>query len=108
MLSAIFLIKAVVDGMMHRRFSRIVNNMSMAVKAPINILGLSNGARSGLTAFVAGLARETVAHNVTINNFLPGMFLTERLQTTIESWSATEGASVDEMAKRRRLSIPER
>jgi 3-oxoacyl-[acyl-carrier protein] reductase len=108
MLSAIFLIKAVVDGMMDRRFGRIVNITSMAVKAPINILGLSNGARSGLTGFVAGLARETVAHNVTINNLLPGMFLTERLQTTIESWAATEGASVDETAERRRQSIPAR
>jgi 3-oxoacyl-[acyl-carrier protein] reductase len=93
---------------MDRRFGRIVNITSMAVKAPINILGLSNGARSGLTGFVAGLARETVAHNVTINNLLPGMFLTERLQTTIESWAATEGASVDETAERRRQSIPAR
>jgi 3-oxoacyl-[acyl-carrier protein] reductase len=108
MLSAIFLIRAVVDGMIDRRFGRIVNVTSMAVKAPISILGLSNGARSGLTGFVAGLARETVVHNVTINNLLPGMFLTERLQSTIESWAADERASVEETAERRRQSIPAR
>jgi 3-oxoacyl-[acyl-carrier protein] reductase len=108
MLSAVFLIRAVVDGMIDRRFGRIVNITSMAVKAPINILGLSNGARSGLTGFVAGLARETVVHNVTINNLLPGMFLTERLQTAIEGWAAKERTSVDDTAERRRQGIPAR
>jgi 3-oxoacyl-[acyl-carrier protein] reductase len=106
MLSAIFLIKAVIDGMIDRRFGRIINITSMAVKAPINILGLSNGARSGLTGFVAGLARETAVHNVTINNLLPGMFLTDRLQTAIESWATAERTSVEETADRRRQSIP--
>ncbi|HTN65037.1 MAG TPA: SDR family NAD(P)-dependent oxidoreductase, partial [Burkholderiaceae bacterium] len=65
MLTPIELIKATVDGMIGRRFGRIVNITSGAVKAPIDILGLSNGARSGLTGFVAGLARQTVRHNVT-------------------------------------------
>jgi 3-oxoacyl-[acyl-carrier protein] reductase len=87
MLAPIFLVRAVVDGMINRRFGRILNITSMAVKAPIAILGLSNGARSGLTGFVAGLARETIAHGVTINNLLPGMFLTERLRGTIASWA---------------------
>jgi 3-oxoacyl-[acyl-carrier protein] reductase len=82
MLTPIALIKATVDGMMQRGFDRIVNITSGAVKAPIDILGLSNGARSGLTGFVAGLARTTVARNVTINNLLPGPFETERLLAT--------------------------
>ena len=68
MLTPIELIKATVDGMMARGFGRIINITSSAVKAPIDSLGLSNGARSGLTGFVAGLARKTVARNVTINN----------------------------------------
>jgi 3-oxoacyl-[acyl-carrier protein] reductase len=72
MLTPIELIKATVDGMIARKFGRIVNITSSAVKAPIDILGLSNGARSGLTGFVAGLARKVARHNVTINNLLPG------------------------------------
>jgi 3-oxoacyl-[acyl-carrier protein] reductase len=84
MLTPILLIRAVVDGMLARRFGRIVNITSSAVKAPIPILGLSNGARAGLTGFVAGLARETVRHNVTINNLLPGPFATDRLKATVE------------------------
>ena len=73
MLTPIELIKATVDGMMARGFGRIVNITSSSVKAPIEVLGLSNGARSGLTGFVAGIARKTVRHNVTINNLLPGL-----------------------------------
>jgi len=83
MLAPIALIKATVDGMMERGFGRIVNITSAAVKAPIPILGLSNGARSGLTGFVAGLSRETVARNVTINGLLPGPFNTDRLKQTM-------------------------
>jgi 3-oxoacyl-[acyl-carrier protein] reductase len=83
MLTPIELIKATVDGMIARRFGRIVNITSSAVKAPIEALGLSNGARSGLTGFVAGLARKTVRHNVTINNLLPGPFDTDRLRSVI-------------------------
>jgi 3-oxoacyl-[acyl-carrier protein] reductase len=74
MLAPIELIRLTVDGMMSRGFGRIVNITSGAVKAPIDILGLSNGARSGLTGFVAGVARKTVRNNVTINNLLPGPF----------------------------------
>ena len=72
MLTPIELIKATVDGMMARKFGRIVNITSAAVKAPIEMLGLSNGARAGLTGFVAGIARKTVINNVTINGLLPG------------------------------------
>jgi 3-oxoacyl-[acyl-carrier protein] reductase len=83
MLTPILLIRAVVDGMIARRFGRIVNITSGAVKAPIPELGLSNGARSGLTGFVAGLARQTVQYNVTINNLLPGYFLTDRILSAL-------------------------
>ncbi|MEY2736034.1 MAG: hypothetical protein RLZ58_1443, partial [Pseudomonadota bacterium] len=83
MLTPIELIKATVDGMAERGFGRIVNITSSSVKAPIDILGLSNGARSGLTGFVAGLARSGLAaQGVTINNLLPGAFDTDRLRAT--------------------------
>jgi len=83
MLTPIELIKATIDGMIARRFGRIVNVTSAAVKAPIDVLGLSNGARSGLTGFVAGVARKVARHNVTINNLLPGYFDTDRFQGTM-------------------------
>jgi 3-oxoacyl-[acyl-carrier protein] reductase len=95
MLTPIELIKATVDGMLQRGFGRIVNITSSSVKAPIDILGLSNGARSGLTGFVAGLARKTVARNVTINNLLPGPFA-----------AAASGTSVDAVREARRLQNP--
>src|SRR3546814_7986034 len=101
MLPPIELIKATVDGMMHRRFGRSVNITSGAVKAPIDILGLSNGARAGLTGFVAGLARKTVISNVTINNLLPGPFDTDRLRTTMKAAATKTGRSLDEVAKER-------
>ena len=74
MLSPIEMMRLTVDGMMERGFGRIVNIVSRSVKIPQIELGLSNGARSGLVGFVAGLARQTVARNVTINNLLPGIF----------------------------------
>ena len=83
MLTPIELIKATVDGMMARKFGRIVNITSAAVKAPIEVLGLSNGARAGLTGFVAGVARKTVINNVTINALLPGPFNTDRLRGAV-------------------------
>ena len=98
MLTAIELIKATVDGMMERRFGRIVNITSGAVKAPIDILGLSNGARSGLTGFVAGVARKTVIDNVTINGLLPGPFDTDRLRSTIDARAAAAGKPAEEFA----------
>ena len=106
MLTPIELIKATVDGMMNRRFGRIINITSSAVKAPIDILGLSNGARSGLTGFVGGIARKTVAHNVTINNLLPGQFDTDRLKKTLGSAAATTGKSMEEVFEARRVQIP--
>jgi len=106
MLTPIFLIKAVVDGMMERKFGRIVNITSSAVKAPIEILGLSNGARSGLTGFVAGIARKTVAANVTINNLLPGPFDTERMHANIKVAADKSGADLEEMTKKKAASNP--
>jgi 3-oxoacyl-[acyl-carrier protein] reductase len=97
MLTPIELIRATVDTMIERRFGRIVNITSSAVKAPIDILGLSNGARSGLTGFVAGLARKVVRHNVTINNLLPGQFDTDRLRGTLESRVRATGKPYEEL-----------
>ena len=96
MLAAIDLIKATVDAMIARRFGRIVNITSSAVKAPISYLGLSNGARSGLTGFIAGLAREVSRHNVTINNLLPGAFETDRLRETARRAGEGESRSTEE------------
>ena len=106
MLTPIELIRATVDGMIARRFGRIVNITSGAVKAPIDILGLSNGARSGLTGFVAGLARKTVAHNVTINNLLPGPFETDRLRETARQWSKQTGKTEETVLAERRAGNP--
>lgn len=106
MLTPIELIKATVDGMMARRFGRIVNITSGAVKAPIPTLGLSNGARAGLTGFVAGLARQTVRHNVTINNLLPGPFDTDRLRTTLQGAARAAGRPLEEMVEARRQANP--
>ena len=106
MLTPIELIKATVDGMIARGFGRIVNITSGAVKAPIDILGLSNGARSGLTGFVAGLSRKTVANNVTINNLLPGAYDTDRLRGTAANWAQKEGKSIDSILDARRKAIP--
>ncbi|WP_119165905.1 SDR family oxidoreductase [Algihabitans albus] len=106
MLTPIELIKATVDGMIDRRFGRVVNITSAAVKAPIDVLGLSNGARAGLTGFVAGLARKTVAHNVTINNLLPGPFETDRLLSTISAVAQKSGKSVEAVTEERRKGNP--
>jgi 3-oxoacyl-[acyl-carrier protein] reductase len=106
MLTPIELIKATVDGMIARKFGRIVNITSSSVKAPIEILGLSNGARSGLTGFVAGIARKTVAHNVTINNLLPGSFDTDRIRTTCETLAKNRGVSVEVIRKERMALCP--
>jgi 3-oxoacyl-[acyl-carrier protein] reductase len=106
MLTPIELIKATVDGMIARKFGRIVNITSGAVKAPIDVLGLSNGARSGLTGFIAGLARKTVAHNVTINNLLPGAFDTDRIRGTVATQAKAQGKSVEELLEARKKGIP--
>lgn len=106
MLAPIALMKATVDAMCARGFGRIVNITSSAVKAPIDVLALSNGARSGLTGFVAGLARTTVGHNVTINNLLPGAFDTDRLRGNFALRAQAEGASMEDIATRARHRIP--
>jgi len=110
MLTPIELIKATADGMAARGFGRIVNITSAAVKAPIDILGLSNGARSGLTGFVAGLARQPqlAGRNVTLNNLLPGPFDTDRLRTNAESVAKKAGKSFDEVYEQRRQANPSR
>lgn len=90
MWSAIAMIQAVLDGMIERRFGRIVNITSAAVKTTMPGLELSTGARSGLTGFVAGVARDAAPANVTINNLLPGAFQTARIAALVES-AATRG-----------------
>lgn len=106
MLTPIFLIKATVDGMMSRQFGRVVNITSAAVKSPIEILGLSNGARAGLTGFVAGLSRKTARNNVTINNLLPGPFDTDRFRSNIQAQADKAGVSYDEMLANRASDNP--
>jgi 3-oxoacyl-[acyl-carrier protein] reductase len=106
MITPILLMRAVVDGMIARKFGRIVNITSGAVKAPIPELGLSNGARTGLTGFVAGLARKTVRHNVTINSLLPGPFETDRLRSNLAFNAKNTGKSVEELRKARTDANP--
>jgi 3-oxoacyl-[acyl-carrier protein] reductase len=106
MLTPIFLIKAVVDGMVSRKFGRIVNITSASVKSPIPHLGMSNGARAGLTGFVAGLARQVARHNVTINGLLPGPFLTDRLRSSSVMLAKESGRTVDEEVAERAKSTP--
>lgn len=99
MLAPIAIIRQVVDGMMARGFGRIVNITSSSVKSPIDVLGLSNGARAGLTGFVAGLARtpKLAAANVTINNLLPGRFDTDRLANNHKVAAQKTGKPLDEV-----------
>ena len=91
MITPIMLMRAVIDGMIARRFGRIVNVTSRSVKAPIPDLGLSTGARAGLTGFVGGLARQVAKHNVTINNLLPGPFMTQRQVDGLHKLAARAG-----------------
>lgn len=107
MLTPIELIKATVDAMAERGFGRIVNITSSSVKAPIDVLGLSNGARSGLTGFVAGVARSSLAaRGVTINNLLPGAFATDRLNATLAATAAKTGHDADALRQARQQAIP--
>jgi len=106
MLTPIELIKATVDSMIAQRFGRIVNITSSSVKAPIDILGLSNGARSGLTGFVAGLARKIAPHNVTLNNLLPGAFDTDRLNVTMTGAASKQNRTIEEVRAQRAAAIP--
>src|SRR4051812_30551888 len=106
MLTPIFLIKAVIDGMIARKFGRIVNITSASVKSPIPHLGMSNGARAGLTGFVAGIARQVARHNVTINGLLPGPFLTDRLRSSSVGLAKASGRSVEEEIAERAKASP--
>jgi len=107
MLTPIELIKATVDAMAARGYGRIVNITSGAVKAPIDVLGLSNGARSGLTGFVAGVARsDLAAHGVTINGLLPGAFDTDRLRGAMQGAAAKTGQPLDAVLAKRAAAIP--
>ena len=107
MLTPIELIKATVDGMTARKWGRIVNITSAAVRSPIDILGLSNGARAGLTGFIAGLSRKTIINNVTINGLLPGPFDTDRLRGPVAVAEAErQGISVDQLIASRGKSNP--
>ena len=95
MVTPIMLIRAVVDGMIAQRFGRIVNITSRSVKGPLAHLGLSNGARAGLTGFVAGLSRQVAKHNVAINNLLPGPFLTDRQKDGLRKLAAKANQDYD-------------
>ena len=105
MITPIMLIKAVVDGMIARKFGRIVNITSGSVKSPIPELGMANGARAGLTGFVGGLARQVARHNVTINGLLPGPFLTDRLRAGMIEAARKANRPVEEfLAERAKLN----
>ncbi|HEY9532510.1 MAG TPA: SDR family oxidoreductase [Burkholderiales bacterium] len=106
MLAPIEMMRLTLDGMIARRFGRIVNITSYSVKMPIDVLCLSNGARSGLTGFVAGLARKVAAHNVTINNLLPGVFDTDRQQTTVAAAAKQRGITMEEARRAKVAAIP--
>jgi 3-oxoacyl-[acyl-carrier protein] reductase len=106
LLTPIALIKAALDGMIARKFGRIVNITSGSVKSPIGSLALSNAARTGLTGFVAGLSRQVAKHNVTINNLLPGAFNTDRLRKTAEGAAKASGRDVEEVIAERAAANP--
>ena len=106
MLGPIDMIRRTVDGMIERRFGRIVNVTSYSVKMPIDVLALSNGARAGLTGFIAGLARTVASHNVTINNLLPGVFATARQEATVSAAARHRGISFEQAKQQKIASIP--
>jgi 3-oxoacyl-[acyl-carrier protein] reductase len=108
MIVAIELIQKVIDPMLSRRFGRIINITSGAVRAPIAGLDLSSGARAGLTAFVAGVARTVADKNVTINSILPGAFDTDRLRGTLSKHAEAKGKSIAQVAADRIATIPAR
>jgi 3-oxoacyl-[acyl-carrier protein] reductase len=100
------LVQRVVDGMIERRFGRIVNITSASVLTPLTGLDVSSAARAGLTAFLAGVAREIAHANVTINNILPGVFDTDRIRTSTNKVAEMQGISVEEATKRRLAAVP--
>jgi len=106
LLTPIALIKALLPGMMDRGWGRIVNITSVAVKAPIPVLGLSNTARSGLTGYVAGVSRQVAGSGVTINNLLPGLHDTDRLVMLDKVDAGARGISEDDARQARMQSVP--
>lgn len=106
MLTPIALIQATIDGMMARGFGRIVNITSATVKAPMRALDLSIGARSGLTGFIATVSREAVARNVTVNNLLPGPFVTDRLRSTLAASAEAQGQTLEARMEEGMRAIP--
>jgi 3-oxoacyl-[acyl-carrier protein] reductase len=108
MIVAVELIQKVIGPMSERKFGRIVNITSGSVKMPLAGLDLSSGARAGLTAFLAGVARTVADKNVTINNVLPGAFDTDRLRGMLSKIAEQKGVSVEEAAKARKATIPAR
>ena len=108
MLTAIELTQKVIDPMVRRKFGRIVNITSGTVKMPLAGLDLSSGARAGLTAFLAGVARTVAKDNVTINFILPGAFDTDRLRSTLDGSAKKQGISYDAAVEQRINTIPAR
>lgn len=108
MLGPIEMIRLTVDGMIARRFGRILNIVSRSVKIPQHELGLSNGARSGLVGFSSGLARQTVQHGVTINNLLPGLFATDAQRRHVAGLVEPGGPDFDALWRAREAAVPAR
>jgi 3-oxoacyl-[acyl-carrier protein] reductase len=108
MIVAIELLQKAIDPMIAKKFGRIVNITSGSVKAPIAGLDLSSGARAGLTAFFAGVARDVAAANVTINFLLPGVFATDRLQSYVETTMKRKGISAEAALAERVAAVPAR
>lgn len=106
MLTAIALMQATVPGMITRRWGRVVNITSAAVRSPIGVLGLSNTARTGLTGFVAGMSRDVIKHGVNVNNLLPGLHATDRAVSLDGGVARTEGITIEEARARRQATIP--
>lgn len=108
MLTPIELMKRSLPGMMERGWGRVVNITSQSVKAPIAVLGLSNAARTGLTGYVAGTARQVAPHGVTINNLLPGIHATDRAVSLDTGVMSAQGISMEEAQAQRQATIPAR
>ena len=106
LLTAVALIQATVPGMIERKWGRVVNITSAAVRSPIAILGLSNTARTGLTGFIAGMSRDVAKHGVAVNNILPGLHATDRADSLDKGVSDKQGISMDEARRQRQAGIP--
>ena len=106
MLTPIELFRQVIDGMIERRFGRIINITSSSVKSPIQNLDLSNGSRSGLTGYFAGVSRQIAQHNVTVNAILPGRFDTDRLRSSMQFSAEKTGESIKLLLEKGKEVIP--